>query len=148
MAITTSGFYLLSLEKFFQVDSANMTSLSSTSCKYMLDTDADTPDFDLDDFRNDTSEVAAGGGYTAGGNAIAFSAGDGFSIATGTLTYDIADPQWTSSTITAMGGIICSGNATNTADEIYVLQDFVTEVVTVSGTLDVAINPSGVFTVT
>lgn len=145
MAITTSGFYMLSLEKFFQVDS-NLTSMSSTGCKYMLDGDADAPDFSLDDFRNDTSEIS-GTAYSAGGNAIVL-VGDNFSIAGDVLKLDFADPQWTASTITAMAGVFCSGNATNTLDEIYLLQDFVTEVVTVSGTLDVTIHANGVATFT
>ncbi len=140
MAITASGVYWLSMEKFL-LATASLVSWESTSCKYMLDDDADAPNFDTDDFRDDTTEVS-GTGYTAGGNALVTPA---VTISSG-IKYDIADPQWTTSTITAMAGIVCSGDATNTLDEIYFLQDFVTAVTTVSGTLDVAIHANGALT--
>ena len=112
MAITASGTYWLTIEKFLIL--TGPVSWESTACKYALDTDADTPDFDLDDFRDDTSEVAAGGNYTAGGNALVAPA---LTISAG-MKYDFNDPQWTSSTITAMAGFVCSGDATNTLLEV------------------------------
>lgn len=139
MAITASGVYWLTLEKFLNGNQS--TSWESTSCKYALNDDADTPNFDTDDFRDDTSEVS-GTGYTTGGNALVAPA---LTISSG-MKYDFDDPQWTSSTITAMAGFVNSGNATATADEIYFLQDFVTEVSTSSGTLDVAIHANGALT--
>lgn len=144
MAITTSGIYWLNLEKALRIDT-NLVDWGGGALKYALDVEADTPNFDTDEFRSQINEVAGGNGYTAGGNTITYPATDGFSISAN-LNWDISDPQWTSSTITADAGVICSGNATNTADETYILQDFGTQVSTSNGTLDVAINASGVVT--
>ena len=78
MAITASGVYWLSLEKCL-ILATGLTSWESTSCKYAIDLDGDTPNFDTDDFRDDTTE-GSGTGYTAGGNALASMA---FTISSG-----------------------------------------------------------------
>ncbi len=141
MAITTSGVYWLSVEKFLTA-ATGIVSWESTACKYALALDASTPNFDLHDFRNDFTE-ATGTGYTAGGNALVSPA---LTISAG-MKYDFNDPQWTTSTIaSAMAGVVCSGNATNTIDETHFLQDFVTAVSTTAGTLDVAIHANGALT--
>ncbi len=141
MAITASGTYWLTLEKFLTL-ATGLTSWESTSCKYALATDASTPNFDTHDFRDDFTE-ASGTNYTAGGNALVSPA---LTISSG-MKYDFADPQWTTATISGvMGGVVCSGNGTSTADETYFLQDFVTAVSPAAGTLDIQINPSGALT--
>ncbi len=141
MAITASGVYWLSIEKFL-VLATGLTSWESTSCKYALNLDTDTPQFDLDDFRDDLAE-ATGTNYTAGGNALVSPA---ITISSG-IKYDFADPTWATSTIAdAEAGFVNAGNATNTVDEIYFLQDFVTSVSTSAGTLDVAIHGDGALT--
>jgi hypothetical protein len=88
-----------------------------------------------------TAEVASGGGYTTGGKTLSAT----WTQATGTITFDVDDQAWTSSTITAKYAVIY---ADNTNDDLlcFCELDTVTSVSTVSGTLTVTINASGVFT--
>jgi hypothetical protein len=89
-----------------------------------------------------TAEVAAGGGYTTGGKTLSAT----WTQATGTITFDCDDQAWTSSTITAKYAVIY---ADNTNDDLLCFVDLDTgggSVSTVSGTLTVTINASGVFT--
>ena len=98
---------------------------SSTDCRYA----------DL------TNEVANGGGYTTGGKTLTAT----WTRATGTITFDCDDQAWTSSTITAKYAVIY---ADNTNDDLLCFCELDTggSVSTVSGTLTVTINASGVFT--
>jgi hypothetical protein len=98
---------------------------SSTDCRYA----------DL------TAEVASGGGYTTGGKTLTPT----WTQATGTITFDCDDQAWTSSTITAKYAVIY---ADNTNDDLLCFCELDTggSVSTVSGTLTVTINASGVFT--
>lgn len=89
-----------------------------------------------------TAEVASGGGYTTGGKTLAAT----WTQATGTITFDVDDQAWTSSTITAKYAVIY---ADNTNDDLLCFVDLETgggSVSTTAGTLTVTINPSGVFT--
>ena len=89
-----------------------------------------------------TAEVASGGGYTTGGKTLSAT----WTQATGTITFDCDDQAWTSSTITAKYAVIY---ADNTNDDLLCFVDLDTgggSVSTVSGTLTVTINASGVFT--
>ena len=57
-----------------------------------------------------TNEIAATGGYTAGGNTLT----NVTPTTSGTTAFtDFADTTWTSSTITANGALIYNANATN-----------------------------------
>jgi hypothetical protein len=143
MAITSSGTYWLTQEKFLTL-ATGLTSYESTSAKYGLTNDTYTHDFDLHDFRADIgANEISGTGYTAGGNALVSPA---LTISSG-MAWDFNDPQWTSSSLTGvMAGFMASGNATAADDELYHLHDFVTAVTTSNGTLDVAINGSGAVT--
>ena len=145
MAVTDSGVYWLSMEKFLTL-ATGLTSWESTSCKYMMILDTAVPDFDLHDFRDDyTATEVSGTNYTAGGNALVAPA---ITISAG-LKYDFDDPSWANSTITdAMAGIVNSGNATAASDEVYFLQDFVTAVSSSNGTFTVQINTAGALTMT
>ena len=59
-----------------------------------------------------TNEVAAGGGYTAGGNTLTAVS----PTTSGTTAYvDFADTTWTSSTITANGALIYNNTNANRA---------------------------------
>jgi len=88
-----------------------------------------------------TNEVANGGGYTTGGKTLTAT----WVRSTGTITFDCDDQAWTSSTITAKYAVIY---ADNTNDDLLCFCELDTggSVSTVSGTLTVAINASGVFT--
>lgn len=142
MAISASGFYGLTLEKMF-IDTAG-ESMEAEDNKGLLVTDSYTPDFTAHDFRNDLTNEVSGTGYTAGGAAITSTE---ITLSTGTLTWDFADPAWTSSTITdAMAHISYFNVGADTTDQLLLLLDFVTAVSTSNGTLTVAINASGAMT--
>lgn len=89
-----------------------------------------------------TAEVANGGGYTTGGKTLTAT----WTQSTGTITFDVDDQAWTSSTITAKYAVIY---ANNTNDDLLCVVDLDTgggSVSTTAGTLTITINASGVFT--
>lgn len=88
-----------------------------------------------------TAEVV-GTGYTATGKLLTAT----WTQSTGTITFDVDDQAWTSSTITAKYAVIY---ADNTNDDLLCFVDLETgggSVSTTAGTLTVTINASGVFT--
>jgi hypothetical protein len=89
-----------------------------------------------------TAEVANGGGYTTGGKTLTPT----WVRSTGTITFDCDDQAWTSSTITAKYAVIYADNAGNDDLLCFCELDTGGSVSTVSGTLTVTINASGVFT--
>lgn len=147
MAITTSGWYALTLEKFLNVTSLPTNGLESeTAVKCMLITDSETPDFSADNFRDDVdANEVSGTGYTAGGATLTSTE---LTIASGIVTWDAADPSWASSTIAnAMAAVnyFARGGASS-ADELILLSDFVTAVSTTNGTLAVQWAAGGIGT--
>lgn len=91
MAITV-GFYGLTMEKIAEQVGADVNYLTGT-VKLSLHTSTYVPNRDTDDFFNDaTNELAAGTGYTAGGETLA----------TKTITYDSASDQvrWDAADVT------------------------------------------------
>lgn len=148
MAITASGLYGLTLEKFLNVTSLPTNGLESeTAVKVLMVTDSETPDFTADDFRDDvTANEVSGTGYTAGGNTLTSTE---ITLSSGVLTYDAADSSWSSSTISnamAAVGYFARGGASS-ADELIFLSDFVTAASTSNGTFAVQWHASGIFTV-
>jgi hypothetical protein len=142
VAITASGMYGLTLEKMF-IDTAGQ-SMEAETHKGLLVTDSYTPNFDTHDFRNDITNEVTGTGYTAGGATIT---GTEITLSSGVLTWDFADPSWTSSTIAnAMAHVSYFNVGADTTDQLLLLLDFVTAVSTTNGTLLVAINASGAMT--
>ena len=123
----------------FDLDTNTFKMALTTSSQALADTFAGTStDCRYADL---TAEVASGGGYTTGGKTLSAT----WTQATGTITFDVDDQAWTSSTITAKYAVIY---ADNTNDDLlcFCELDTVTSVSTVSGTLTVTINASGVFT--
>lgn len=100
---------------------------SSTDCRYA----------DL------TNEVANGNGYTTGGKTLTPS----LTRSGATVTWDVDDQSWTSSTITAKYAVIY---ADNTNDDLLAFCELDTggSVSTTNGTLAVTIHANGVFTLT
>lgn len=146
MAITASGLYAPTLEKMF-IDTAGQ-SLEAETHKALLALDSSTPDFDTDEFRNDTNitEVSAGGNYTTGGVTLTTTEITLASPSAGTLKYDHDDAQWASSTISNAMALIGYFNVgTSATDQLIYLLDFVTAVTTSNGLLLVQINANGVF---
>lgn len=88
-----------------------------------------------------TAQVANGSGYTTGGKTLTCT----WTRSTGTITFDCDDQAWTSSSFTAKYAVIY---ADNTNDDLlcFCELDTVTSLTTVSGTMTVTINASGVFT--
>jgi hypothetical protein len=145
VAITSSGWYALTVEKFLNATSLPTNGLESeTAVKCMLVLDSLTPNFDTHDFRDDvTSAEASGTGYTAGGATLTSTE---LTVASGIVTYDAADASWSSSTISnAMAAVLyfARGGASS-ADELILLSDFVTAVSTTAGTLTVQWHSSGI----
>lgn len=148
MAITASGLYGLTLEKFLNATSLPANGLESeTAVKVLMVTDTETPDFNADNFRDDvTANEVSGTGYSAGGVVITSTE---LTLSGGVLTYDAGDASWAASTISnAMAGVgyFARGGA-DTADELVFLSDFVTAASSSSGTFTIQWNAAGIFTV-
>lgn len=147
MAVTASGLYGLTLQKFLNVTALPTSGLDSeTAVKVLMVTDSEVPNFDTHDFRNDITAEVTGTGYTAGGNVITSTA---LTLSAGVLTYDAADTSWSTSTIAnamAAVGYFGRGGASS-ADELVFLSDFVTAASSSSGTFTVQWNAAGIFTV-
>jgi len=117
--------YKMALTTSAQALAANFVG-TSTDCRYA----------DL------TAEVASGGGYTTGGKTLTAT----WTQATGTITFDVDDQAWTG-TITARYAVIYDNTGANKNLLCFCLLDNTpADVSTVSGTLTVTINASGVFT--
>ena len=144
MAITASGLFGLTLEKFF-IDTVGISIESETLVKGALITDAATPNFDTMDFWNDLeANEVSGTGYTAGGQALTTTEVTVASPAAGQLKFDTADTSWASSTITsAMALPVYLEVGASSADILFYLLDFVTAVSTSSGTLTVQFAANG-----
>jgi hypothetical protein len=147
MSITAAGWYGKTLQKMLSAASLPAGGLDSeTAVKVLLVTDSYTPDYTNHDFRDDiTGEVPNGNGYTTGGNLLT---GTTLTVASGLLTWDAANTQWVSSTITDAMAAVCyfaRGGAAS-ADELILLADFVTPVSTVAGTLDLQWAAAGIGT--
>ena len=87
-----------------------------------------------------TNEVAAGGGYTAGGNACALTV-----AATDNVNNDVeisfSVTSWTSATITARAGVIYkSRGGLATADELVGYVDFLSNITSTNGTFAVTVS--------
>lgn len=142
MAITASGIYLPTMEKAL-IDTLGQ-SFEAETHKGLLVLDAYTPDFTVHDFRDDVTNEATGTGYTAGGVTLTATE---ITLSGGTLTFDMADPSWASSTIANAMALVHYFNVGSAAtDPLGFLLDFVTAVSTTNGTLSVAINAAGAYT--
>lgn len=146
MAITASGLFGLTLEKFL-IDTVGLSLESETAVKGALLLDTATPDFNAHDFWSDlAANEASGTGYTADGEVLTSTE---VTISSGVLTYDAADSAWTTSTIAdamAEVGYFDRGGAT-TADELVFLSDFVNPASSSGGTFTIQRSASGIFTV-
>jgi hypothetical protein len=148
MAITASGLYGLTLEKFLNVTSLPANGLESeTATKGALITDSETPDFSADNFFDDVvANEVSGTGYTADGMLLTTTE---ITIASGVLTYDAADNAWTSSTITnamAEVGYFDRGGA-QSADELVFLSDFISAASSSNGTFTIQRHANGIVTI-
>jgi hypothetical protein len=104
--------------------------------KTLLVTSSYTPNKDTHDKRDDvTNEVAATGGYTAGGETSACTVTK--DTANDKVTLSFAAVSWGSSTITAAGAVIYKSTGTASADPLVAYIDFGGDVSSNGGTFSV-----------
>lgn len=143
MAITASGLYGLTLEKFL-INTAGQ-SLEAETHKVLMVTDTEAPNFDTHDFRNDILAEVTGTGYTLGGATITTTE---ITLAAGLLTYDAADVAWASSTIAnAMAAVGYTNVGTAATDQLVWLSDFVNAASSSNGTFTIQWAAGGIFTI-
>jgi hypothetical protein len=145
VGVTASGLYVANI-----IDVLDATQLaidlSLTTNKVALFTNSVTPNFDSDVGYGaapyNANEVS-GTGYTAGGAAVASPTLTGSS---GTMTFDMADTSWSSSTITGAHAALVYANALAGKNAI-VLVNLGADYSTVNGTFQITWSGSGVFTI-
>jgi hypothetical protein len=145
MAVTVSGFYGLTLEKFL-IDTGSFKGLEAEDNKIALLGAAagQTPNFDTHNFRDDITETS-GTGYAAGGVALTTTE---ITLSSGTLKFDADDTPWAGASFTSSGGVLhfARGGASS-ADEIVFLSYFGADVTSAGGTFTIQWHADGIFTI-
>lgn len=121
--------------------------LSSDTLKVMLCTSAYTPDQNAHRYKSSvTNEIAATGGYTAGGLALTSVTVTG---ASKVLTLDSADPSWASSTITARYAVFYDSTpSTDATRPLISYVDFGADVISTGGPFTITLDAAGIATIT
>jgi len=116
----------------------NNIDFDTNTFKAMLVTSSYTPNKDTHDKRNDvTNEVAATGGYTAGGVTTACTVTK--DTANDRVTLQFAAVSWAASTITARALVIYKSlGGASSADALVAYNDFGSDVSSTAGTFSVA----------
>lgn len=96
-----------------------------------------------DYFDDITNELAASGGYTAGGAALGSPT---MTTTTLTTTFDGADTTWSAATFTARYAIIYYNTGAAGTSALIGYQDFGADVTSTGGTFQITWNASGIFT--
>ena len=128
--------------------SLTYTSFYYDTCTGAIDLDTDTFKMLLvtssytaaktHDRRNDITNEVSGTGYTAGGNAVTVTVAQ--DNTNSRVTVDFTVTSWTSSTITARGGVIYkSRGGASSADELVCYLDFGADVSSSAGTFAVLV---------
>ena len=95
-----SGLYALSMEQNLEQVAAFQIDFNDTTAdrfKCLLTTASYTPNYSTHSLYSDvTNQVPGTGGYTTGGESLTSIT---FATSGGTITWDAADVEWTSSTI-------------------------------------------------
>jgi hypothetical protein len=138
----SAGAYALTFEKMF-IDTAGQTMEADTH-KQGLFTDTHAPDFDLDEFFDDTDNEVVGTNYTTGGVACT---GTEWTIAGGLMTFDMIDTVYTNVTIpTVMGGCYYFLVGSAATDQLLLMQDFVTGASATAADFTIQHHTNGVLT--
>jgi hypothetical protein len=138
MAITASGLFGLTLEKFF-IDTAG-DSLEAEDHLITLIDDNSSPNFDTHDFWADL----AGDEVTGSGWTDTALEGTELTISTGTLVHDATDVSVPSTTLTdAMASVYRVNVGADATDMLIDQHDFVTAVSTSTGTFGIAWHATG-----
>lgn len=137
-----SGVYGTTFEDSFDATGGALN-LDADTVKAALYTDTRTPNFNTETGYTSTNEVS-GTGYTAGGNALDTPT---WATSAGFLTYDTADEQWTSATISSIRGATLYDDTvtTPTADALLMSVTFGADYAVTSGTLTVQVSANGWF---
>lgn len=143
MAVTAAGWFGLTLEKMM-IDTAAQ-SMEAETHKELMTTDTYTPDFTVHDFRADVTNEVAGANYTAGGVTVTTTE---ITLATGTLTFDMADTVYTNVTVAdAMAGVFYFNVGSAATDQLLILQDFVTAASATAANFTIQHSGTGVGTI-
>lgn len=121
---------------------------ATTKLKCMLCTSTYTPNQDTHDFKDDvTNEVEPGGNYSARGVACGSATLD---LTDRVLTFDAADAEWTSSTITARYAVLYLDINPEADGEcpLILYVDFDENKSSDNGTFKVEWHTDGIFTIT
>jgi hypothetical protein len=146
MAISGSGLYFLTVEKFL-IDTAGQ-SLEAEDNTLHLVSDSYTPAYDTHNFHDDLTNEASGGNYAA--EALV---GTEITVSSGTLTFDATDTLYDNGggndvTITdAMGAVLATSVGSSATDQLVGLWDFVTAASSSNSTFTVQWNASGLVTI-
>jgi len=144
MAVTAAGLYGLTLEKMM-IDTLGQ-SIEAETHKELMVHDAEVPNFDTHDFRADILAEITGTNYSAGGVTVT---GTEVTLATGTLTFDMANTVFSNITINsanAMAGVFYTNVGTGATDQLVCLQDFVTAADATAADFTIQHSGTGVFT--
>jgi hypothetical protein len=144
MAITTSGVFFLTMEKFLTGAAAtDPESWEADDNLITLISDSATPNFDTMDFWDDlTAQEVTGSGWTD--TALT---GTELTISSGVMTFDATDISVGSTTLSnAMASVLRLNIGTDGTDCLVMLHDFVTAVSTSSGTFGIQWHSSGLLT--
>lgn len=136
-----AGLYGLTFEKMF-IDTMAQT-LEAETHKAFLTQNAETPDFNLDDFRDDANaSEASGANYTAGGQTITVTE---VTVAAGFVKWDFDNPSWAASSITARGLVPYFNVGTAATDAVIGMNDFGSDFTSTNGTFTVQLDANGFF---
>ena len=140
-----SGLFCLPMEyNLEQTANFNIDFNDTTADRFkcMLTTASWTPNYSTHSVFSDVSNEVSGTGYTTGGESLTSIT---FATSGGTITWDAADVEWTSSTITdARYAVIYDDTLTN--KPLICAIDFGGDFSTTSGTFKITWNASGIFT--
>lgn len=137
-----SGLYAITFLNALKSDLAlDLDDTTADRFKVMLVTSSYTPDFGTHDFKADVTNEVTGTGYTAGGKSLSSVT---LTQSGGTITFDAADVNWESSTITARGAVVYDDSLTN--DPLICYIDFGADKTSAVGDFVLSFNASGIFT--
>lgn len=122
--------------------------LDTDTVKVALTTSAYTPAQDTHDYFNDiTNELAATGGYTAGGATLG-SVTWAYTAGTNTWKFDAADTTWAAATFTARYAIIYVETAgAASTDPLIAYVDFGADVAATAAEFKITWDAAGIFTI-
>lgn len=148
MAVSTKWYANAVLQAMGSGSAGNAPNIDylSDSIKAMLVTSSYTFDQNAHVFKSDITNEISGTGYTATGVALASKTLAETALV---ITWDAADPAWTSSTFTARGCVIYDATPGSDATRpLLWFVDFGADVTVTAGTFTIVFNASGIATLT